>query len=45
VLRFVPGTSSVEHLRENVTSAALSLPDDALTERDAIASEAGAGSE
>jgi aryl-alcohol dehydrogenase-like predicted oxidoreductase len=32
----IPGTSSVAHLRENVTSAALDLPADALTELDAI---------
>jgi pyridoxine 4-dehydrogenase len=34
----IPGTSSVAHLRENVTGAALSLPDDALAELNAIAS-------
>ena len=33
----IPGTSSVEHLRENVAAAALVLPDDALAELDAIA--------
>jgi aryl-alcohol dehydrogenase-like predicted oxidoreductase len=33
----IPGTSSVEHLRENVTSAALQLPDDAIKELDEIA--------
>lgn len=32
----IPGTSSVEHLHENVTGAALRLPDDALTELDGI---------
>jgi aryl-alcohol dehydrogenase-like predicted oxidoreductase len=32
----IPGTSSVEHLRENVDGAALELPDDALAELDAI---------
>ena len=32
----IPGTSSVEHLRENVTGAALSLPDDALAELDGM---------
>ncbi len=36
----IPGTSSVEHLRENVTAAALSLPDDALAELDGIAPQA-----
>ncbi len=36
----IPGTSSVEHLHENVTAAALSLPDDALAELDGIGSEA-----
>jgi len=36
----IPGTSSVDHLHENVTAAALSLPDDALAELDGIASEA-----
>jgi len=33
----IPGTSSVEHLRENVASAALTLPQDALDELDGIA--------
>jgi len=28
----IPGTSSVEHLRENVAAAGLHLPDDALKE-------------
>ncbi|HZG88736.1 MAG TPA: aldo/keto reductase family oxidoreductase [Pseudonocardia sp.] len=32
----IPGTSSVEHLRENVAGAGLALPDDALAELDAI---------
>ena len=32
----IPGTSSVEHLRENVASAALRLPADAAAELDAI---------
>jgi pyridoxine 4-dehydrogenase len=32
----IPGTSSVAHLRENVAGAALSLPDDALVELNAI---------
>jgi pyridoxine 4-dehydrogenase len=34
----IPGTSSVEHLRENVASAGLQLPDDAIKELDDIAS-------
>jgi pyridoxine 4-dehydrogenase len=34
----IPGTSSVAHLRENVTGAALTLPEDALTELNSIAS-------
>ena len=34
----IPGTSSVAHLRENVTGAALSIPEDELAELDAIAS-------
>jgi len=33
----IPGTSSVEHLRENVASAGLQLPDDAIKELDDIA--------
>ncbi|MBV9534815.1 MAG: oxidoreductase [Solirubrobacterales bacterium] len=33
----IPGTSSVAHLRENVTGAALALPRDALDELNAIA--------
>lgn len=33
----IPGTSSVQHLRENVTGAGLTLPPDALAELDAIA--------
>jgi aryl-alcohol dehydrogenase-like predicted oxidoreductase len=32
----IPGTSSVEHLRENIASAALRLPADAAAELDAI---------
>jgi pyridoxine 4-dehydrogenase len=32
----IPGTSSVEHLRENVAGAGLDLPADAITELDAI---------
>ena len=34
----IPGTSSVAHLRENVAGAALTLPQDALTELDRVAS-------
>ena len=33
----IPGTSSVEHLRENVAGAGLPLPDDAIKELDDIA--------
>ncbi len=33
----IPGTSSVEHLRDNVASVALTLPDHALSKLDAIA--------
>ncbi|MEU0155011.1 aldo/keto reductase family oxidoreductase [Micromonospora fulviviridis] len=33
----IPGTSSVAHLRENVSAAALTLPDDALAELNTIA--------
>src|SRR5437879_574905 len=34
----IPGTSSVEHLRENVAGAGLQLPDDAIRELDDIVS-------
>ena len=34
----IPGTSSVEHLRENVTGAGQQLPDDAIKELNEIAS-------
>ncbi|MGQ5263330.1 aldo/keto reductase family oxidoreductase [Micromonospora sp. ZYX-F-536] len=37
-LLLIPGTSSVTHLRENVNAAGLTLPKDALTELNAIAS-------
>jgi len=37
----IPGTSSVEHLRENVAGAALTLSEDDLTELDGIAGESG----
>jgi aryl-alcohol dehydrogenase-like predicted oxidoreductase len=33
----IPGTSSVEHLRENVAAASLQLPEDAIQELDGIA--------
>ena len=33
----IPGTSSIEHLRDNVAGAALTLPDDAITELDSVA--------
>jgi pyridoxine 4-dehydrogenase len=33
----IPGTSSLEHLRENLAAASLNLPSDALTALDAIA--------
>jgi len=33
----IPGTSSLEHLRENVAGADLQLPDDALQELNYIA--------
>jgi aryl-alcohol dehydrogenase-like predicted oxidoreductase len=33
----IPGTSSVAHLRENVTGAALQIPEDALAQLDQIA--------
>src|SRR6266446_10629436 len=33
----IPGTSSVEHLRENVAGAALQLPDEAIKELNTIA--------
>ncbi len=36
----IPGTSSVEHLRENVAGAGLDLPADALAELDAIGAAA-----
>jgi len=32
----IPGTSSIEHLHENVAGAAMNLPDDALAELDGI---------
>lgn len=36
----IPGTSSVEHLHQNVSAANLQLPSDAIAELDTIASEA-----
>jgi pyridoxine 4-dehydrogenase len=39
----IPGTSSVEHLRENVAGAALTLSEEDLAELDGIAREAGTG--
>ena len=33
----IPGTSSVEHLRENLEAATLQLPHEALAELDSIA--------
>jgi pyridoxine 4-dehydrogenase len=33
----IPGTSSVEHLRENLAAASLTLPRDMLNELDEIA--------
>ena len=33
----IPGTSSIEHLRENLRAAALELPSNAITELDAVA--------
>jgi pyridoxine 4-dehydrogenase len=36
----IPGTSSVEHLRENVAGAGLELPAYAVAELDAIGAEA-----
>jgi aryl-alcohol dehydrogenase-like predicted oxidoreductase len=35
-IMLIPGTSSVAHLRENITGAALTLPADAVAELDAI---------
>jgi pyridoxine 4-dehydrogenase len=39
----IPGTSSVEHLRENVAGAGLQLPDDAIKELDNIADPSRTG--
>jgi pyridoxine 4-dehydrogenase len=35
----IPGTSSVAHLKENLASASLQLPPEALQQLDAIAAE------
>lgn len=40
-IALIPGTSSVEHLRQNVAAAALDLPADAVRELDAIAGRTG----
>ena len=37
----IPGTSSVEHLRENLAAAALTLPAETLARLDAIAEHSG----
>ena len=37
----IPGTSSVSHLRENVTGAALTLPEDELTELNSVGAHSG----
>ncbi len=37
-IMLIPGTSSVDHLRENIAAAALDLPADAVAELDAIGS-------
>jgi pyridoxine 4-dehydrogenase len=38
----IPGTSSLEHLRENLAAASLKLPSDALSALDEIAKNAAA---
>jgi len=38
----IPGTSSLQHLRENLAAAELSLPGDAVAALDGIATQAGA---
>jgi aryl-alcohol dehydrogenase-like predicted oxidoreductase len=35
-IMLIPGTSSVDHLRQNIAGAALALPSDAVAELDAI---------
>jgi pyridoxine 4-dehydrogenase len=42
-LLLIPGTSSLEHLRENLASCSLTLPPEALTELDEIAAATAAG--
>ena len=37
----IPGTSSLDHLRENLAAAELKLPSDALAELERIAAQAG----
>jgi aryl-alcohol dehydrogenase-like predicted oxidoreductase len=37
----IPGTSSVAHLRENLATAGLDLPEDAMAELNAIGTTAG----
>jgi aryl-alcohol dehydrogenase-like predicted oxidoreductase len=39
----IPGTSSIEHLRENLHAASLELPTDALAELNAIDQSIAAG--
>jgi pyridoxine 4-dehydrogenase len=41
-IMLIPGTSSVDHLRENIGGAALALPPDAVAELDAIHATVGA---
>ncbi len=40
----IPGTSSIEHLRENVSGSGMSLPPEALAELDALGGEGSFGS-
>ncbi len=37
----IPGTSSIAYLRENLATAELDLPDDAIRELDALAARVG----
>jgi aryl-alcohol dehydrogenase-like predicted oxidoreductase len=39
----IPGTSSTEHLHENLHAAALELPPDAIAELDAVGGSVAAG--
>jgi pyridoxine 4-dehydrogenase len=41
----IPGTSSINHLRDNLAAAALELPSDAIVELDAIAEKARAAAQ